>query len=204
MKFKKIAIFSLLLFSLKSLAQTNKGTIYIGAESNSLFSSNSSFIKLNDSDEKLNENDFINFNISPQIGYFIIDGLMIGAKIEYTYGNAKSDFSESSSNTILAGPTIRYYFLKSKIRPFVNGTYTYSFFKNEATIHTGNVNDLKQRIYNFDLGIGASFFFSKNISLDLVLNYSKNISKNLDNNNEVEFSRTTNKFISSLGFSIFL
>lgn len=205
MTFKKIATLLLFILSLKSLSQTDKGNFYIGVESSSFFSSNSRFLKLPESDEKLNESNSTYFNISPNLGYFVIDGLMIGAKINYTYVKFKTDFSESSTNNILAGPTVRYYFLKNKIRPFITGTYTYSFFKIESTNRDDDdIDDFKQRIQNLDLGIGASFFFSKNISLDFSLNYSKNISKNLDNNNEIEFSLTNNRFISSLGFSIFL
>ena len=206
MKVKKIAILVTIVFSLKSLSQTNKGNFYIGAESSSFFSSSSEFLKLPESDEKLNESNSTNFNISPNIGYFIIDGLMIGAKIDFTYIRDKTNFIESTTNSILAGPTVRYYFLKNKIRPFITGTYTYSFFKIGSTnlVEDGDIDDFKQRIQNLDLGIGTSFFFSKNISLDIVLSYSKIFSENLSRSNSTEFSRTNNQFISSFGFSIFL
>ena len=185
MTFKKIAILIIISISFSTFSQTEKGTFFIGA-SNSLF----------DFKKKISEPLFFNqvdyedkFKISPTLGFFIYDKLLVGIDFSYEQFTGNIFGSEENANTTEIGPFIKYYFLETKLKPFSTLSYLVkkwspNFGSNEESLQTLNIN------------IGCAYFFSKNISLEFSIAYEREYITN--------FSRKIEFISSSIGFGIFI
>ena len=122
---KKILVLSLglaMLLSLGAEAQTfaKKGIIETGGVVS--FSSNTAVANGNSA-----SNSTSTFTISPNAGYFIMDGLQLGAVISFT-----SVSYSGNSTTMFAGyPQVQYYFdTQSKVYPFLGAFIGYNTISN--------------------------------------------------------------------------
>ena len=183
MKTIKLFITATILFTLSTNAQITKGNWMVGG--NAIFSSNEEFSKKND--EKYNSQ---TIQISPNIGYFIVNRLSVGAKIGYE-GQFVSYASGFNYNSISYGAFSRYYFFKQEkiVNLFLEGAYVQSQRK-----YSGDQYDtLKEN--TFYIMAGPNVFFNSSVALELILKYSSTI--NNDDNG-------VNRFQVGLGFQIFL
>ncbi len=146
------------------------------------------------------------FNLSPRVGFFVVDNFVIGAEV--FYGFAKQDdfifqgdvvIDEVKTNTIGGGPFFRYYFQTKRVLPFVEagliiGTSNTSF---------GDLDDDKNNLLNYGGGAGIAVPLGAKVSFDAILRYSHfEIKATEDNNNN--FRTISNAFSLGLGFSIYL
>lgn len=108
-------------------------------------------------------------SLNPNFGYFIINNLMlgfglgIGISSDNTASDHKNRFTISSTFT----PTVRYYFLKEKLKPFVFGRFGYT---SSTSIHDGNIKN-RDGITGGG-GIGLDYFVAKNVALECTLGYN--------------------------------
>jgi outer membrane protein len=200
MKFQKIALLSLTLFTISLFSQTEKGKFFIGAETNSLFGSSSAFFKIGDSDEKSNKLKNTNFSIAPSFGYFFANDFFIGIKGNITYNKSSIEDSVSKSTLISIGPNFRYYFPVESFKPFLNAAYSFNMNSFDSQGARNN-SENKINLRSLELGGGLAFIINKNITLDLGLNYIRS-SQEIDA--DVEVKRINNQFLASIGFAIFL
>lgn len=123
---------------------------------------------------------------SPDIGYFIIDKLGAGIKVDFTYSRIKVKDNISKTNILGLGPFVRYYFLPSdnRINIFSEAAYEYT------TVFDGHSQN------DFYFSAGLVIFFNSSVGLELATKYSTSNSK---------ISNATSKtFFLTIGFQIHL
>lgn len=144
---KKLLLGMFVLVSVSLSAQTMSGNWLVGGDAG--FDS----YKPDGATESLSK-----FNVSPQIGYFIMDNLAVGALIDYTKGYDKS-------STIGLGPAVRYYFLdlgeSAKLLAQVN------FLYKSITPDGGSATSGSQ----FGVSAGLAWFLNHHVALEGLVGY---------------------------------
>jgi hypothetical protein len=203
----------LLLLSLPVISQdtssftkpTLKGNLIIGGDFKFAFShayekaySNNIFIS--DSRFKI---DAISLSISPEIGYFIIDGFVIGVSPTFTYSSTKSTGLISSilvdmkGNSLgIGGNLFVKYYLKNCLFFEIESGYKYSKSTDNAT------NPFSNSTYSVIPSIGYAIFLNSKVSIEPKINYEFNYlsSKYSDSSTSKE---SVNGISLSAQFSIF-
>lgn len=96
------------------------------------------------------------FELSPQLGYFIMDNLAIGALLSYQKSGDASTFG--------FGPMIRYYFANNLF-----GQVSYAI----ASYDSGLPNSDSVSGNELGIGIGYDWWLNNSIAIEPVLGYSK-------------------------------
>ncbi len=166
-----VLLVTFLLFSLASNAQIEKGNWMMGGSG----SFSNTKIKLNEFSQNVT-----NIYIAPNVGYFIIDKMNIGASVQ-------SQFSNTLSGPIYGlSPYVRYYFLENEKQINIFSEVSYGFQKQTHT--TSNLE-------TFNLKAGTVFFLNSSVGLEVALNYTDS-KTNLDYQSKA--------FILGVGFQIYL
>lgn len=135
------------------------------------------------------------FQITPQVGYSILDNVIVGLELGLTSANmGEMDIKQSS---FVVGPFIKYYFDVNSptVYPIVSGAIGLG---SEKENHEGIPG--KTNFSAFGLGGGIAIFVRENISLDLGLSY---VSKNSKYPNE-DVNLIRNTILFGVGFVVFL
>ena len=190
MKKTKIAILIVLLTSINSFSQIQKGSFCIGASSGIGASFTTNSVENNNSSKDVANSN--SFSINTQGGYTIANNLILGVELTFSYSNVslKDSQSESTNSTYAIGPFIKYYFSEKEFKPFLLAEYgfgnQYSKYENSF-----NKSETEEKITALILGGGVSYFITENIGLELGINYTKTTFKSKINN------PTNNKSINS-------
>ncbi len=134
------------------------------------------------------------FQITPQVGYTILDNMVVGLELGLTSANmGQMDIKQSS---FVVGPFIKYYFDVNSptVYPFASGAIGLGSEKENYEGITGKTN-----FSAFGLGGGIAIFVRENISLDLGLSYVSKNSKYSDDENLIR-----NTILFGVGFVVFL
>jgi hypothetical protein len=180
-----VTILFLALLSLPGISQENtsftkptiKGNFIIGGDFKFAFShafqeTNYNSIYISDSKFKI---DAISLSISPEIGYFIIDGLAIGVSPAFTYSNTKSTILYSSiladmqGNSLgIGGNLFLKYYLKNCLFFEIESGYSHSKSTDNAT------HPFSYSTYSFIPSIGYAIFLNSKVSIEPKINYEFN------------------------------
>ena len=181
-------IFPLLFLSLiiatSSFSQTTKGQFLIGGSIS--FESEKSENSINPS------NSLSNFSVSPAIGYFIVDGLAGGSRLDLSWYDSKSDDVETHFINTTISPFLRFYFLPApkKVNAFIDVSYIH---KRHNFSNLGYI----EKARGYYLSAGPSIFLTDHIALEFTLGY-----KHTDSD---DFGTTkTDTFNSGFGLQIHL
>ena len=181
-------IFSVLFLSLiiatTAFTQTKKGQFLTGGSirfeseksKNSTYSSNS-----------LN-----NFSVSPAVGYFIVDGLAGGLRLDLSWYGSKSDVGESHFINTTISPFLRFYFMPAtkKVNAFIDVSYLHER-------HNISNLDYVEKARGYYIFAGPSIFLTRQIALEFTVGYKQT--------NSDDFGNTkTNTFNSGFGLQIHL
>ena len=181
MRRTKIALLVLLLASISSFSQIEKGNFYIGASS----SIGASFVtNTNENDSFSKETANLNsFSISPHAGYVITNNLIAGVELALNYSKItmKGSKSDSTNSTYIVGPFLKYYFSEKEFKPFLLAEYGFGsqYSKYETS---SSMTETEEKITALILGGGISYFINDNIGLELGVNYTKSTFKSKINN----------------------
>jgi hypothetical protein len=156
---------------------TLKGNLIIGGDFKFAFSHEFEKVYYNTiyiSESKF-KTDAISLSISPEIGYFIIDGLAIGVSPTFSYSYLKSTVLISSFlvNTKghslgIGGNLFLKYYLKNCIFFEIESGYSYSKSTNNASHPSTN------SIYSVIPSIGYAIFLNSKVSIEPKINYEFN------------------------------
>lgn len=113
------------------------------------------------------------FEFSPSIGYFLMDGLAMGARLSYQMEKLGSN----SVSGLGFGPFARYYFGSEKFFPFFEGAFDLSNRKYK----TGTLTTTEQAFSLFGGG-GLAIFLNENVALEGMLGYRNSRVKNQSGN----------------------
>lgn len=178
-------IFGILLLTavfLQSKAQTEKGSKIIGATFNGR--------SLNNSGERYYSVQFV-----PQFHYFIANNLAIGGELISTVG--KSSYSYWSANALGLGiaPSVRYYFGKAKFKPFVLADIGFAHNNLISRYNNNGVSENSVSTTNTlfsTLGIGVTYFVTKHIGVEALMNYKTAIRLPVDDLKKAHFGNNMN------------
>ncbi|MFN0174016.1 MAG: outer membrane beta-barrel protein [Saprospiraceae bacterium] len=212
---KTLVLLALFAFTGMASAQTQKGSVLLGATTNitggfsdfglvqGLMPSNQLAIGFGKTTQKYDGEEYTSkwnaINISPMAGYFVSDGFMLGASIGFLTVGSKDegDDDDSRVNIFSASPMLRYYFKQSgKVRPYAEARGGF------LSISTNEDNDDSETATLYGAKVGGAIFIGDRTSLDLFLDYSGTSSS--DEVFEGTVKTTTSVFGVGVGFSYFL
>lgn len=201
-------------------AQTEKGTFAISGQTGLGFTSTT--VKYDSAGQPSDGPKTSSFNISPSLGYFIINNLEIGIVLDYrttttkqqtTYfdpsgtGNniitipyATADL-KSTQKTLAIIPTATYYFSKGKVRPYANVGLGFANIKeknsasNNTFLYSTSSNNSG---FVWSTGAGLAYLVSKYVGFDLGLGYAQYSYK------EDDIKTKSNALGINIGISVFL
>jgi hypothetical protein len=155
MKKTKIIAFLLLASALAANAQITKGNWMVGGDGNYTNSKT-----INPKNEIISSGNSI--RLFPNIGYFIVDKLVLGVNVNFNYGK---NVGIPSNTAFGAGPFIRYYFLKpeKKINLFTDANIIFYTSKTQGS-DSENTNS-----YRFKAG--SVIYLNSSVGLEITLNY---------------------------------
>ena len=114
------------------------------------------------------------FSILPDVGYFVINNLTVGARFGYQYAKEKQGYNDSlfsASQTIIlsASPFVRYYFLpaKKRVNILADASYNRDWYTVKSNIYTTKAKD-----QSYTLAAGPVLFLSSYSALELTLSYA--------------------------------
>ena len=176
-----LSLAAVLAFALTSDAQTRKGTVLLGAGS------------------ELSNNEWTTLAITPKVGYFVQDGVAIGALIDFQNDNVDKDSYELNNNVAEIGVFGRYYvsnnlFTEVSLSSMSRSNENFEAVQQIAQQHTdgaGNVvaPNVDGSIPSFDAA-----------GMPIMIEYSNGV--NPDFNEVVENSQKTLNFNLGLGYTI--
>jgi opacity protein-like surface antigen len=182
---KGLLVAAVLFAALGSKAQINKGQFLAGGTAG--FSSS-----------KYGENKTTNINVTPGVGYFVIDKLAVGAEATYGYAKETSETTvggatvkvESKVTSLAFAPFVRYYFLPAaqKVNVFAHGSYGFGSTK----VDDGD----SQSFSAYHIGAGPAFFLTPSVALEATVYYNSSKVK--------DAPERTNTFGLSVGFQVHL
>jgi len=207
-------------------AQIGKGGILVGAKSElgAYFGSSKNEYTV---DGTTTENDgpsTTQFNFTPQVGYFFMDGFAGGLFVNFDVDNSKTDQELESGGTeelkdntssVSFGPFFRYYLDMDQVKPFaevsvgigsVNYKYDYLDYDYSDPFNpkiTVVEDDMKYNTFNWGIGAGAAFFVTDGVSIDAMVGYKSGSMKyEADNGNESK--NKYGKFGVNVGFTVII
>lgn len=193
-----------------SYAQTSPGSFLLGADSELgwLFSSRN--VELFDpSTGKLERTRVQSFNISGNIGYFLLDGFALGIDFQIASSNEQRSTLNGTGRTFLVGPFVRYYFPSDNIRAFAGlGAAT----GVESANWTGKnfESNFENVINQASAEGGVSFFLNSHLSIEGVLlflyegQHAKNVLQDRGSQDRVDNEGSVWEYGLKIGFRIFL
>jgi hypothetical protein len=187
MKFMRVLlILSVFLpvFASGSFAQMNRGKVYIGVSSTfsladlgpDIMGIGFTSIKYKSDQDGYEEPDpdrQTRFNLTPEVGFFVIDGLLIGIDISLAYSVAKDGEWDSKATQLLfgAGPFVRYYLPTEKVIPFVDLGSSFGVFNSKYEDDSFDSED-KQSLMSFNGGVGMAVPVGDRVAFELMGGYN--------------------------------
>jgi hypothetical protein len=116
-----------------------------------------------------------NFFFSPAIGYFMVDQLAGGLRLDFSLYDSKSDNVETHSTATTISPFLRYYLLpvSKKVNAFIDVSYLH----NKKKFSPG----YSEKAKGYYLSAGPSIFLTEQIALEFTLGYKHTNSDNFGN-----------------------
>jgi len=191
-----LLIFLFHFLAIPILAQTEKGNIVIGNQTNLAYSSTHSKLVT-----EFGTNDYgklRNIQFGLQFGYFVFNNFLTGIEIPFTFSKEISGEQFSNKTTTAIVPFLGYYIGNGKVKPYLMAGTGLGWGKNRY--HLSSDTDLKvpNNIFTYELGGGLGIFLDEHFSIDLGLGYLYSHSKWHEDS-----SNTDQKYITDgLGFNI--
>ncbi len=108
-----------------------------------------------------------NLELNSNIGYFIVNQLSTGIKVEYQIDKKEFEYlivpDKYIVKNFLIGPTMRYYI---KMGLFAETTFLIGFLNSGS-----EESPAKWRNYSWSSGVGYSIFFNQNIAFEPMIKY---------------------------------
>ena len=135
------------------------------------------------------------FFISPAIGYFFINKMAAGLRIDFSSYHSKADSFETRSRSTAVSPFVRYYFLPvaKKVNAFLDVGYLHS-----KTKWTFSNSPFYGKSKGFQILAGPSIFLTGQIALEFTLGI-----KHIKSDSSLEPAKS-NKLTTGFGLQIHL
>lgn len=166
---KKLTLFLLLFICTTTVfAQIMKGQYLLGGSIN--------FESTKEDYSAIPTNTTNNFFISPAIGYFIVDKVAGGLRLDLGFYNTKSDNVETHYITTTISPFLRFYFLPApkKINAFIDVSYIHNKTKWRYSPDPAHYDKAK----GYSISAGPAIFLTEEVALEFTLGYKHTLSDN--------------------------
>ncbi len=146
------------------------------------------------------------WNLSPKVGYFVIDGLLAGLDLNIRGESWKDEDGDKDNLSVLTfGPFVRYYgsqwaFVNGKLVPFAETKFLFGNYKNKYTSGSTS-NTIKEGITEFAIGPGLAFVISECLSVDMLIAYKRVSWKDTDG--AEDYTDITSAFGFAFGLSFY-
>jgi len=169
-------------------AQTNQGKLILSLSSDIFGLGFTTLKTISDTNGSEEASESFNVNLSPKIGYFLIDNLAIGLDlgVGLQTGN-NGTYHKYTSTSLSAGPFVRYYIPALKVLPFFElggsvGMMNTKFINIDNTYGEDRVD--KTGIINYGGGIGLAAPLGERVMVDVLAGYhSSSVKFSEDNEN---------------------
>ncbi|MBK9014484.1 MAG: outer membrane beta-barrel protein [Saprospiraceae bacterium] len=146
------------------------------------------------------------FNIAPDIGYFLADNFVLGIGLDYTLSSVKQPNEDRTTDSdLLFGPFGRYYFpLDNDMAVFFVTTFGFGNSSDETLIGT-NTKSVNTNILAIGAGPGFTIFSSSGIGIEAILkyNYARSTFDTEDAGVKITTKSITNQFDIGLGIQFY-
>jgi outer membrane protein len=194
--------FVMLCFVISLKGQTEQGNVLLGGETKLNFTSMNSKWKTDDDNGEYGKT--TNLELSPQIGFFVADGLALGVELPVMYSSEKDEDDDKYSTTSFAfAPFLRYYFGTSNVKPYFHGAVGLGSMKMKFDPASGSSADASARMFLYELGGGLGIFLNDKVSLDIGLGYAS-VSLKPTEDNDVNYKDITSGFGLGIGIVVVL
>lgn len=182
-----VLLYLLLALTTTAFTQVSKGQFLIGSSIN--------FESIKNQNSVNGNYESTNYYLSPNIGYFIINKIATGLRVDFKSYNQKSVNLETHQTNTSLSPFLRYYFLpiQKKVNAFIDVSYIHNKSRWSSNSNAGYF--VKAKGYYFFAG--AAIFLTNQIALEFTFGYKHTKSDDLGNTKE-------NKLSSGIGLQIHL
>jgi hypothetical protein len=149
------------------------------------------------------------FNISPGIGYFFMDNLVIGISMDWlaTHSSTGVDLSggtaaaqQSDNNNLLFGPFIRYFLPINGDKAFFIGTTLGFGNSRNQFIADAKVQTINNNLLTIGIGPGFTIYSHNGLALEALAKY--NFASSVSEINVQGIQRTSKTWTNALDFSV--
>lgn len=211
---KKIFLAASLAFFGVISAQTEKGSFIISGKTGLGFTSNT--VKYKYEGQTTDGPKTSTFNISPSIGYFLANNLVLGIAFDYkstttkqniemldpsTTGGFTTQYTKTTQTILSVVPNATYFFSQGKLRPYLGAGLGLASAKNKSNFTSDDAysnTESKNTGLVWTANGGLMFLISRTIGLDLGLGYANYSFK------ENDVKTSSGAFGANAGISVFL
>jgi len=185
---------------------TDKGNFLIGA--NFGFSSASS-----DTEQNINGDasstigtSASQFNISPAIGYFLMNNFALGIGMDYTFNQIEqADGTQEEDQDVLFGPMARVYMpIGNNMSFFLESTVGFGSSSDQSNVD-GDAQDISTSVFALGIGPGFTIFSNNAIGIEALAkyNYARSDADFQIDNQSINVNTVTNQIDFSVGLHFY-
>ena len=191
---KIITVFAFALICSGAFAQFNQGRMLVGG--NVGFSATTNKVDFNNTTTTQSKS--TTFSLTPQVGYFIIDKLAVGAGLNLTSVTDKADGSsdKDTQTSFSLVPMVRYY-LDPGV--FFQGQVGFGSASHK-NVDGSTTTTVKAGLFSWGVGVGYAYFLNDHVAIEPMLMYGMDTQKNKDN--DAKYIASTLSV--NVGFQIYL
>jgi hypothetical protein len=146
------------------------------------------------------------FNLAPNIGYFLADNFTLGIGLDYTLGSVKQPNEDRTDDSdLLFGPFARYYFpINNDMAVFLVTTFGFGNSTDETLVGE-NTKRINTNIFAVGAGPGFTIFSSDGIGIEAIFkyNYARSTFDTEDAGVKITTKSITNQFDIGLGIQLY-
>ncbi len=198
------------------MAQTNKGQVFMGVSTAFAVAGTGpelmglAFItdKYKSDAEGFEESDPDKqtcFTLLPRAGYIVVNGLVIGLDITFTYNKWKDGVYDDNmlTETLFAtGPFVRYYFPVDKVKPYIEASGVFGSSKSKYE-YEGGKDEYKYGVRSILGGVGMGVPIGNHVTFDVMTGYNSLVRKSKDDNPN-NYRHVYGAFGFRFGFIVFI
>lgn len=124
--------------------------------------------------------------LSPNLGYFIIDKLAAGVRLQLGYFHQSFGLDKYRTSNTTLSPFIRYYFLPAA--KMVNALIDISYDNYKTTSTNQYLTANTTRSYGYTISAGPSIFLSQHIALEFTVGYQYKVPKGFPIDKATQFN----------------
>jgi hypothetical protein len=196
-----------LLWSQLLIGQTlDRGNFLVGTNLGFSRAQTERSLKIGSESEKGEGPSSTQFNVAPNLGYFLADNFVLGIGLDYTLSSVKQPNEDRTDDSdLLFGPFGRYYFpLNNDMAVFFVTTFGFGNSSDETLVGT-NTKSINTNIIAVGAGPGFTIFSSNGIGIEAIFkyNYARSTFDTEDAGIKTTTKSITNQFDIGLGIQLY-